>query len=163
MIWTVCGLCFVLCVSEVLGEAGPRLCFWSERCRSTRLQHIENNQHLRLYPDLPSARCQVIVCSSGGVWSLSVSFEFVYSEKPSCIHLPSALTLFFSTASQHQLPPPAPPREPSASWSITSYFKSLSDPPVLYDNRHSFKWTQFCFFFVFIWFVDHKEIKIIRW
>ena len=56
------------------------LCFWSELFWSTHLQHIEFNQHLHLNPDLPSAWCRIIVSSSSGTWSLSVSLGFMHLE-----------------------------------------------------------------------------------
>lgn len=42
--------------SEVLGEAG-RGNAAGQSCAGTHLQHTECNQHLLVYPDLPSARC----------------------------------------------------------------------------------------------------------
>lgn len=161
MIWTLrrsdCGLCSVLCVTEVPGEAGPCLCFWSERCRSTRLQHMEYNQHLLLNPDRLSARCQVIVCSSGGVWLRSVSFEFMFLEKPSCVRSPALSPCFSASTCTTQ--------GALGSSRLNSSFESL--PVWRHFQIHLFFTVSnelssvFCFF-LFIWFVDRKEIKIIR-
>ena len=104
--WPLCGLVLYVSCGWVW------LCCWSERCRSTHLQHVECNQHLLLYPDLSSAWCQIIVVTSS-VWS--DQNQLLSRSPPGLQHLCHPTQPWLPDPASHvnRKSPPAPHWEPS--------------------------------------------------